>query len=82
MASLFALRLEAAGVAGAGDLKGLVFAAILVTVGVQGATAPWLARRLGLSESPAAPSTAGMAAAAAVLAAAAAPASPPLPHRR
>lgn len=47
--SLFALRLEEAGVPGAGLLKGLVFLTILVTVGLQGATAPWLARRLGLS---------------------------------
>ena len=46
--SLFALRLEEAGVPGAGLLKGLVFLTILLTVGLQGATAPWLARRLGL----------------------------------
>lgn len=50
VASLFALRLEEAGVAGAGELKGLVFLMILITVGLQGATAPWLARRLGLSD--------------------------------
>ena len=49
--SLFALRLEEAGVPGAGLLKGLVFLTILLTVGLQGATAPWLARRLGLSAS-------------------------------
>lgn len=47
--SLFALRLEEAGVPGAGLLKGLVFLTILLTVGLQGATAPWLARRLGLN---------------------------------
>jgi len=46
--SLFALRLEEAGVPGAGLLKGLVFLTILLTVGLQGATAPWLASRLGL----------------------------------
>ncbi|MCS5698880.1 cation:proton antiporter [Cyanobium sp. FGCU-52] len=49
VASLFALQLDAAGVAGAGSLKGLVFLTILITVGLQGFTAPWLARRLGLS---------------------------------
>ncbi len=47
--SLFALRLEEAGVPGAGLLKGLVFLTILLTVGLQGATAPWLARHLGLN---------------------------------
>ena len=40
----------AAGIAGAGALKGLVFLAILLTVGIQGFTAPWLAGRLGLVE--------------------------------
>lgn len=50
--SLFALRLEEAGVPGAGLLKGLVFMTILLTVGLQGATAPWLARRLGLNACP------------------------------
>ena len=49
--SLFALRLEEAGVPGAGLLKGLVFLTILLTVGLQGATAPWLARHLGLNGS-------------------------------
>lgn len=56
VASLFALQLEAAGVAGASDLKGLVFLMIVLTVGLQGFTAPSLARRLGLvleSEPPA-----------------------------
>lgn len=48
VASLFALRLDEAGVAGASSLKGLVFLTILVTVGLQGFTAPALARRLGL----------------------------------
>jgi NhaP-type Na+/H+ or K+/H+ antiporter len=37
------------GIDGGGALKGLVFLTILLTVGVQGATAPWLARRLGLT---------------------------------
>lgn len=49
VASLFALQLEEAGIEGGGALKGLVFLTILVTVGLQGATAPWLARRLGLT---------------------------------
>jgi NhaP-type Na+/H+ or K+/H+ antiporter len=56
--SLFALRLEEAGVAGASLLKGLVFLTILLTVGLQGATAPWLARHLGLNAgAPPDPST-------------------------
>jgi NhaP-type Na+/H+ or K+/H+ antiporter len=55
VASLFALQLDAAGVAGAGSLKGLVFLTILITVGLQGFTAPWLARRLGLSGAAPAP---------------------------
>jgi NhaP-type Na+/H+ or K+/H+ antiporter len=49
VASLFALQLEEAGIEGGGALKGLVFLTILVTVGLLGATAPWLARRLGLT---------------------------------
>ncbi|MEB3319147.1 MAG: cation:proton antiporter [Cyanobacteriota bacterium] len=49
VASLFALQLEEAGIDGGGTLKGLVFLTILLTVGVQGATAPWLARWLGLT---------------------------------
>jgi len=52
VASLFALQLEAAGVAGASDLKGLVFLMIVLTVGLQGFTAPSLARRLGLVLEP------------------------------
>ena len=48
VASLFALELEAAGISGAGSLKGLVFLTILLTVGIQGFTAPVLAQRLGL----------------------------------
>mgnify|MGYP006271353019 FL=1 len=53
VASLFALELEQAGIAGAGALKGLVFLTILLTVGIQGFSAPWLARALGLVEAPA-----------------------------
>lgn len=49
VASLFALQLEEAGIDGGGALKGLVFLTILLTVGVQGSMAPWLARRLGLT---------------------------------
>ena len=49
VASLFALELEQAGVPAAGALKGLVFLTILMTVGLGGITAPWLARKLGLS---------------------------------
>ncbi|MFM8604073.1 MAG: cation:proton antiporter [Cyanobium sp.] len=48
VASLFALRLADAGVPGGSTLKGLVFLTILLTVVVQGLTAPWLATRLGL----------------------------------
>jgi len=48
VASLFALRLELAGVPGASQLKGLVFLTILMTVGIQGLTATPLARLLGL----------------------------------
>lgn len=48
VASLFALELNQAGIPGAGALKGLVFLTILLTVGIQGFTAPVLARRLGL----------------------------------
>jgi NhaP-type Na+/H+ or K+/H+ antiporter len=52
VASLFALDLEAAGDPEGGTLKGLVFLTILLTVGLQGSTAPWLAQRLGLSQAP------------------------------
>ena len=48
VASLFAIELQAAGIAGAGALKGLVFLTILLTVGIQGFTAPLLAQTLGL----------------------------------
>ena len=50
VASLFALQLNAAGVSGGGALKGLVFLTILITVSVQGFTAPLLAQRLGLTQ--------------------------------
>ena len=48
VASLFAIRLEQAGVLGAGRLQGLVFLTILMTVGLQGLTAQPLAKLLGL----------------------------------
>jgi NhaP-type Na+/H+ or K+/H+ antiporter len=54
VASLFALKLDAAGVGGGGALKGLVFLTILLSVTLQGFTAPWLAERLGLVASEAA----------------------------
>ena len=50
VASLFAIRLEQAGILGAGRLQGLVFLTILMTVGLQGLTAQPLARTLGLVE--------------------------------
>jgi len=48
VASLFALELDQAGVPGGGTLKGLVFLTILLSVSLQGLTAPALAQRLGL----------------------------------
>ncbi len=48
VASLFSIRLEQAGVLGAGRLQGLVFLTILMTVGIQGLTAKPLANRLEL----------------------------------
>ena len=51
VASLFAIRLEQAGVLGAGRLQGLVFLTILMTVGIQGLTAKPLANILNLIES-------------------------------
>jgi NhaP-type Na+/H+ or K+/H+ antiporter len=48
VASLFSIRLEQAGILGAGRLQGLVFLTILMTVGLQGLTAQPLARVLGL----------------------------------
>jgi len=63
VASLFALKLDAAGISGGGALKGLVFLTILMTVTLPGFTSPWLAERLGLvaSETPLDPA-AGLAA--------------------
>jgi NhaP-type Na+/H+ or K+/H+ antiporter len=55
IASLFALKLDGAGVDGGGALKGLVFLTILMTVGLQGFTAPLLASRLDLLEPEADP---------------------------
>ena len=67
VASLFALQLEEAGQPGGAALKGLVFLTILFTVSVQGFTAPWLARWLGLVEEPPEPLAAGPAKGAAEL---------------
>jgi len=50
VASLFSIRLEQAGILGAGRLQGLVFLTILMTVGIQGLTAKPLAYRLELSQ--------------------------------
>ena len=50
VASLFSIRLEQAGILGAGRLQGLVFLTILMTVGLQGLTAQPLAKALGLVE--------------------------------
>ena len=50
VASLFSIRLEEAGVLGAGRLQGLVFLTILMTVGLQGLSAAPLAVQLGLVE--------------------------------
>ena len=50
VASLFSIRLEQAGVLGAGRLQGLVFLTILMTVGIQGLTARPLANVLDLIE--------------------------------
>ena len=50
VASLFSIRLEQAGVLGAGRLQGLVFLTILMTVGIQGLTARPLASLLDLIE--------------------------------
>jgi len=67
VASLFALELQAAGVQGAGTLKGLVFLTILLTVVVQGFSAPLLAQKLGLVE-PEEPSETALDAAASLTA--------------
>jgi len=64
VASLFSIRLEQAGILGAGRLQGLVFLTILMTVGLQGLTAQPLARALGLvaDESSAEPAASAEAA--------------------
>jgi len=50
VASLFSIRLEQAGILGAGRLQGLVFLTILMTVGIQGLSAKPLASRLQLGQ--------------------------------
>ena len=50
VASLFSIRLEQAGILGAGRLQGLVFLTILLTVGIQGLSAKPLANRLELTQ--------------------------------
>ena len=50
VASLFSIRLEQAGILGAGRLQGLVFLTILMTVGIQGLSAKPLASRLELGQ--------------------------------
>ena len=50
VASLFSIRLEQAGILGAGRLQGLVFLTILMTVGIQGLSAKPLANRLDLGQ--------------------------------
>ncbi len=50
VASLFSIRLEQAGILGAGRLQGLVFLTILMTVGIQGLSAKPLADRLQLEQ--------------------------------
>ena len=55
VASLFSIRLEQAGILGAGRLQGLEFLTILMTVGFQGLTAQPLARILGLIQTDSEP---------------------------
>ena len=50
VASLFSIRLEQAGILGAGRLQGLVFLTILMTVGIQGLSAKPLSNRLKLEQ--------------------------------
>ena len=50
VASLFSIRLEQAGILGAGRLQGLVFLTILMTVGIQGLLAKPLVNRLKLGQ--------------------------------
>ena len=46
----FSIRLEQAGILGAGRLQGLVFLTILMTVGIQGLSAKPLVNRLKLGK--------------------------------
>jgi Trk K+ transport system NAD-binding subunit len=48
VASLFAQRLNEAGIAGGGDLRAMVFLVIAVTVVIQGSTGGWVASFLGV----------------------------------
>ena len=57
--SLFALELDRAEVPGGATLKGLVFLTILMTVCLQGFTAPWLVQRLGLAQPEVVPEPSG-----------------------
>ena len=50
VASLFSIRVEQAGILGAGRLQGLVFLTILMTVGIQGLSAKPLSKRLELGQ--------------------------------
>ena len=50
VASLFSIRLEQAGILGAGRLQGLVFLTILMTVGIQGLSAKPFVNRLKLGQ--------------------------------
>lgn len=50
VASLFSIRLEQAGILGAGRLQGLVFLTILMTVGIQGLSAKPLASKFALNQ--------------------------------
>jgi len=50
VASLFSIRLEQAGILGAGRLQGLVFLTILMTVGIQGLSAKPLVNKLKLGQ--------------------------------
>jgi len=50
VASLFSIRLEQAGILGAGRLQGLVFLTILMTVGIQGLSAKPLVKKLELEQ--------------------------------
>lgn len=51
IASLFAVRMEAAGLQNGADLRALVFSVIALTVVIQGLTGGWIAGLLGVSRS-------------------------------